>query len=109
MVELKDGSIICTSYGWALRKPEAAAKMTATPKHGNFVFLGGYHLISKDGGRSWQGPNLPPPMPESTTLACSTSLCRPTTAEPFARAVMGGHFGLSQRWNNASPSSHQSI
>ena len=68
MVQLKDGSIICTSYGWALLKPEAAAKMTATPKHGNFVFLGGYHLISKDGGRSWQGPNLPPPMPESKNV-----------------------------------------
>ena len=27
MVQLKDGSIICTSYGWALLKPEAAAKM----------------------------------------------------------------------------------
>ena len=68
MVQLKDGSIICTSYGWALLKPEAAAKMTATPKHGNFVFLGGYHLISKDSGRSWQGPNLPPPMPESKNV-----------------------------------------
>ena len=68
MVQLKDGSIICTSYGWSLLKPEAAAKMTATPKHGNFVFLGGYHLISKDSGRSWQGPNLPPPMPESKNV-----------------------------------------
>ena len=68
MVQLKDGSIICTSYGWALLKPEAAAKMTATPKHGNFVFLGGYLLISKDSGRSWQGPNLPPPMPDSKNI-----------------------------------------
>ena len=68
MVQLKDGSIICTSYGWALLKPEAAAKMTATPKHGNFVFLGGYHLISKDSGRSWQGPYLPPPVPTSKNV-----------------------------------------
>lgn len=68
MVQLKDGSILCTSYGWALLKPEAAAKMAATPKHGNFVFLGGYHLISRDSGRSWQGPHLPPPMPDSKNV-----------------------------------------
>ena len=68
MVQLKDGSIICTSYGWALLKPEAAAKMTATPKHGNFVFLGGYNLISNDSGHSWQGPYLPPPVPTSKNV-----------------------------------------
>jgi hypothetical protein len=68
MVQLKDGSIVCTSYGWALLKPEAAAKMTVTPKHGNFVFLGGYTLISKDSGRSWQGPYLPPSVPSSKNV-----------------------------------------
>ena len=68
MVQLKDGSIICTSYGWALLKPEAAAKMTSTPNHGNFVFMGGYNVISKDGGHSWQGPYLPPPVSASKNL-----------------------------------------
>jgi hypothetical protein len=68
MVQLKDGSIICTSYGWSLLKPEAAARMEATPKHGSFVFLGGYHLISKDSGHSWQGPYLPPPVPGSKNV-----------------------------------------
>src|SRR5262245_19429859 len=68
MVQLEDRSIICTSYGWALLKPEAAAKMESTPKHGSFVFLGGYHLISKDSGRSWQGPYLPPPVPSSKNV-----------------------------------------
>ena len=68
MVQLKDGNIICTSYGWALLKPEVAAKMVSTPKHGSFVFLGGYYLISKDGGRSWQGPYLPPSVPSSKNV-----------------------------------------
>ncbi len=68
MVQLKDGRIICTSYGWALLKPEAAARMTATPKHGNFVFMGGYNVISEDGGRSWQGPYVPPPVSTSKNL-----------------------------------------
>jgi hypothetical protein len=68
MVQLKDGSIICTSYGWSLLKPEVAAKMVTTPKHGNAVFMGGYNLISRDSGRSWQGPYLPPPVPSSKNV-----------------------------------------
>lgn len=68
MVQLRDGSLICTSYGWVLLKPEAAEKKTRTPRHGNFVFMGGYNLMSHDGGRSWQGPFIPPPVPTSKNL-----------------------------------------
>jgi hypothetical protein len=61
LLQLRDGTIICTSYGWAfvrqdgipnLRKPYAEA--------GGAIFLGGYILRSADGGRSWQGPVYPP-------------------------------------------------
>ncbi len=37
---------------------------TATGKPGiEYRFLGGYLVRSRDGGRSWQGPILPPPVP----------------------------------------------
>jgi sialidase-1 len=58
---LRDGTILCTSYGWAfvredglpnLKKPYADA--------GGAIFLGGYLLRSSDGGKSWQGPIYPP-------------------------------------------------
>ncbi|HTD87436.1 MAG TPA: sialidase family protein, partial [Candidatus Binatia bacterium] len=32
-------------------------------RHGNFSFLGGYLVRSKDGGHIWQGPVIPPPTP----------------------------------------------
>jgi hypothetical protein len=60
LVQLRDGTILCTSYGWALLNPDYAARMDESLRHGNFVFLGGYLLRSKDGGYSWQGPILPP-------------------------------------------------
>ena len=68
MVQLRDGTIVCTSYGWALLQPEAASQLTESLRHGNFAFLGGYLLQSRDGGRSWRGPFYPPPVgAENTT------------------------------------------
>jgi len=63
MVQLVDGAIVCTSYGWALVPQEGLDKLPDTPKHGAFCFLGGYVLRSQDGGKSWQGPFIPPPLP----------------------------------------------
>jgi sialidase-1 len=63
MVQLRDGTIVCTSYGWALLQADAAAKLKNAFRHGNFVFLVGYLLRSEDGGHSWQGPIIPPPTP----------------------------------------------
>ena len=60
MVQLRDGTIVCTSYGWALVNPDYAARLTDSLKHGNFAFLGGYVLRSTDAGHSWQGPFFPP-------------------------------------------------
>ena len=67
MVQLKDGSIVCTSYGWALIPPEGIEKLTDTGKHPPYAFLGGHIMRSDDGGKSWKGPFVPPPMPGTST------------------------------------------
>jgi hypothetical protein len=62
MVQLRDGTIVCSSYGWALLQADVAEKLTDSLRHGSFAFLGGYVLQSKDGGHSWRGPFYPPPV-----------------------------------------------
>src|SRR2546427_8928802 len=44
MVQLRDGSILCASYGWILLQEDAVAKLKNIFHHGNFAFLGGYLL-----------------------------------------------------------------
>jgi len=62
MVQLRDGTILCTSYAWALLKPQNIAKLKQpVARSGDFVFLGGYIMRSTDGAHSWQGPIIPPP------------------------------------------------
>jgi sialidase-1 len=68
MVQLRDGSIVCSSYGWTPLEESAAAKMTNSHHHGAFYFLGGYLLRSGNGGRSWEGPIIPPCTPGEITL-----------------------------------------
>lgn len=63
MVQLSDGSIVCTSYGWALVPPEGFDKLKDTGHHGAFYFLGGYVVRSDDGAKSWKGPFVPIPIP----------------------------------------------
>jgi len=66
MVQLRDDSIICTSYGWALLNGDAAKKLGGASLHGNFVFLGGYLLRSKDGGHTWENAIFPPATPDES-------------------------------------------
>jgi len=68
MVQLQDGSILCSSYGWALLQADTAAKLKNAYRHGNFVFLGGYLVRLRDGSHSWQGPIIPPPTPGETVF-----------------------------------------
>ena len=72
---LRDGTIVCSSYGWALlQRDEHKFKWHAagTPHevwgHFDYAFLGGYLLRSVDSGRSWEGPLLPPPVPGAKDL-----------------------------------------
>lgn len=57
---MKDGTILCTSYGWAFLRNTENLKTPYFENIENTVFLGGYNVISRDGGESWEGPFYPP-------------------------------------------------
>lgn len=63
MVQLRDGSILCTSFGWAPVGKEFAAKMKDVVELNGFVFMGGYLLRSTDGAKHWREPIIPPALP----------------------------------------------
>ena len=62
LLQLRDGSLLCTSYGWAFLQPEAVAtlKQPYLQNRPGVIFLGGYLVRSTDGGRRWGGPIYPP-------------------------------------------------
>ena len=69
MVALQNGEILCASYTWSLMQPAAIAKLKQpVAREGNFVFLGGYLIRSKDGGKSWSPPFIPSSVPEEANL-----------------------------------------
>uniref|UniRef100_UPI003216DDDC sialidase family protein n=1 Tax=uncultured Draconibacterium sp. TaxID=1573823 RepID=UPI003216DDDC len=67
LLQLKDGVLLCTSYGWARLSEEEKGTLTKPfVESGGFVFLGGYLVRSEDGGKAWEGPVYPPHIaPES--------------------------------------------
>ncbi len=67
LVQLADGSIVCSSYGWALAPSESAEKLKVSPAHSSYRFLGGYIVRSDDGGKSWDGPFIPMAVPGGST------------------------------------------
>ena len=61
LFQLRDGALLCTSYGWTYISPDAVQKLKQPLfVASGAVFLGGYLLRSTDGGNSWQGPLYPP-------------------------------------------------
>lgn len=58
---MRNGSLLCTSYGWAFLHPEGVEKLN--PKQlkvaKNAVFLGGYLLHSEDGSDTWSNARYP--------------------------------------------------
>jgi hypothetical protein len=92
MVQLRDGTIVCTSYGWALLQAEAAAKLKNAFRHGAFVFLGGYLLRSKDGSHSWQGPIIHHSRNNSTIRAWDARI----HDSPVGVAERGGRYDWSK-------------
>lgn len=70
LLQLRDGTILCASYGWAFLGPEAGA---AHHPHyfntGTATFLGGYMVRSGDGGKSWQGPTYPPSIAAESNIS----------------------------------------
>lgn len=67
MIQLHDGSIVCSSYGWALLPDSKVAELGAALSHPPFAFLGGYIVRSDDGGKTWKGPFVPPAAPDDKT------------------------------------------
>jgi len=68
MVQLRDGSIVCTSYLWTWLNRKAGSKSRASHELDQYVFQGGYIVRSTDGGRTWKGPYYPPPVPDRAVL-----------------------------------------
>ncbi len=63
LLQLADGTLLCSSYLWTL-VPEAAAEHLGRNLRvfncWSSALLGGYLLRSRDGGKAWEGPILPP-------------------------------------------------
>jgi hypothetical protein len=62
MVQLNDGTIVCSSYAWARVKDDVKENFPEAIRHDNFVFMGGYLVRSEDGGHTWGDMILPPPV-----------------------------------------------
>lgn len=61
LLQLRDGTLLCTSYGWAFVSNDVTGNVNKRLPHaGGAVFLGGYLVRSSDGGKTWQGPIYPP-------------------------------------------------
>jgi sialidase-1 len=61
LLQLLDGTLLCTSYGWAFVREDGPANLKKPyASAGGAIFLGGYIVRSTDGGKSWQGPIYPP-------------------------------------------------
>ncbi|ASO04623.1 sialidase family protein [Arenibacter algicola] len=62
LLQLKDGTLLCASYGWAFLRPEGIAnlKQPSFINSGTAVFLGGYLVRSTDGGETWGDAIYPP-------------------------------------------------
>ncbi|MRS60456.1 exo-alpha-sialidase [Larkinella terrae] len=60
LLQLKNGDILCASYGWAFLRPDGMANLKKPYfETSGAVFLGGYLVRSTDGGKNWQGPIYP--------------------------------------------------
>ncbi len=77
IVQLKDGSIVCSSYGWALLPSQTAEDLKDSLSHPPYAFLGGYIVRSDDGAKTWKGPFVPPHVDADGTV---DALGKPTPA-----------------------------
>lgn len=61
LLQLKDGTLLCASYGWAFVRPDGIPNLKKPFfEAGGAIFLGGYLVHSVDDGETWQGPVYPP-------------------------------------------------
>ena len=60
LLTLRDGTLLCTSYGWTHLREDAIAQLEQPVYHeGGWVALGGYIMRSFDNGKTWEGPIYP--------------------------------------------------
>jgi sialidase-1 len=60
LLQLRDGSLLCTSYGWAFVRPDGVPLLKKPfSRAGDAIFLGGYLVRSDNGGKNWKGPYYP--------------------------------------------------
>lgn len=62
LLQLTNGDILCTSYGWAYVRQEGVRQLEKpySENKPGFIALGGYYLRSTDNGQSWDEPFYPP-------------------------------------------------
>lgn len=63
--KLRNGLLICTSYGWCRVPPDYAIGDPTRSRYRDFILMGGYILRSFDGGSTWRDLIFPPPVPGS--------------------------------------------
>ena len=64
MLQLKDGTILCTSYGWQAVRPDGVPNLKQPYfEAAGYIFLGGYLVRSTDGGKTWSEAIYPPSIP----------------------------------------------
>jgi sialidase-1 len=64
LLRLSDGTLLCTSYGWAFVSNEGVANLKKPIfKAGGAIFLGGYLVRSSDDGKNWSEVVYPPHIP----------------------------------------------
>ena len=61
LLQLRDGTLLCASYGWAFVRPDGLANLKQPYfEGGGAIFLGGYLVRSTNGGNTWQDVIYPP-------------------------------------------------
>lgn len=64
MLQLRDGTILCTSYGWQSVRPDGVPNLKRPYfEASGYIFLGGYLVRSTDGGKTWSEAVYPPSIP----------------------------------------------
>ena len=60
MLQLRNGTILCASYGWAVVRPDGIPNLKKSNfASGGAFFLGGYLVRSTDGGKTWSDAIYP--------------------------------------------------
>lgn len=61
LLRLRDGTLLCASYGWTPLRPDGVAALKPTAiNYDDTIFNGGYYVRSTDEGKTWKGPFYPP-------------------------------------------------